>query len=144
MKETKEAIVILEKVLAPLDACEPQCKLNLNPEEIRKALDILRKQPPAGDFTKECLQWINGLSETSSSAYVLFEAGKLLVRACARLDAYEARVTDLVEACKDFCQEFCDYGRITHPRNHDWRHNQEYKEEIINKFEAAIKKAGEI
>lgn len=53
MTEIKEAIEILEKVLKPLDACEPQCKLNLNPEKIRKALVLLRKapeQPPAGKF----------------------------------------------------------------------------------------------
>ena len=52
MSQTEEAIVLLEKILKPLDACEPQCKLSLNPEEIRKVITLLRKaQEPE---CKEC------------------------------------------------------------------------------------------
>lgn len=40
----KKAIELLEEVLKPLLACEPQCKLNLNPNKLVQALSLL-KQP---------------------------------------------------------------------------------------------------
>lgn len=59
-KEIRQAIELLEKIIKPLDACEPQCKLNLNPKKIRQVIILLKQQPPAGEFTKECRGYING------------------------------------------------------------------------------------
>ena len=42
MTETKEAIELLESILKPLRACEPQCKLNINVSKLEEVIALLR------------------------------------------------------------------------------------------------------
>ena len=99
-QEIKEAIEILEKILKPLDACEPQCKLNLNPEKIRQAVTKLKaEQPPASEFMKEIKS--TGLMEyksTKHSIIKLQEACVIIDQLQARLDRAEASKADLLTA----------------------------------------------
>ena len=93
-KEIKEAIAILEKILKPLDASEPQCKLNLNPEKIRKAILLLKQQPKAGEFTKECREEISELLPLPGS-------NQLKCSQCGRLVAYNNALTyDVQSHCE--------------------------------------------
>lgn len=80
----QEIIKLLEEILKPLDACEPQCKLNLKPEKIRRVIALLKaEQPPASAILK----------------ISLFEA-------LDRLDASEASRKELVEAFKELAATF--------------------------------------
>lgn len=97
MSETTDLLEEAKRHIATTHICCPK-KVR---ECLDQALELLKQQPPAGDFTKECQQWLNGLSETTESGYVLFETGKLLRRACARLDTSEASKADLLEACEN-------------------------------------------
>ena len=99
-KEIKEAIAILEKILKPLDASKPQCKLNLNPEKIRKALTLLKQQPTAGEFTKEARQTAKNVYSSNPKLWPSKDClSSYINEACDRLDAETEIALKSLEAC---------------------------------------------
>lgn len=45
---------------------------------------------------------------------------------------------DLVAAYRELYQKFSDYGRISHPDSTTWIHDQQFKDQILTKAEAAL------
>ena len=126
----QEVIELLEKAIERLSVIDTMSECL-----VRQALESLKQQPAAGEFTKNIRDVLAIMKGDGKFHQIVME------EACDRLDRAESTNKDLLEACISFCQEFSDYGRITNPKTTDWRHSQEYKEQIINKFEAAIAKA---
>ena len=139
-KEIREAITILERVLKPLDACVPQCKLNLNPEKIRKAIVLLKQQPTAGEFTKKVRLSVQSRKDIIAKIIdvrILAVIG-WIPQLCDRLDRAEALNADLLAACEAWMKVESEM-RDKNPCP-DLALRAHYRKEAVKLTEAAIAK----